>query len=208
MLHVLFLGCLYFLPPLHQLRGVISFSSSLASRVTACLMARFTFFSAFILLAAGQVLASLAQTIPNRYILEIEETHDIFARDASPVSCLQLFIDRSLTYFFSFIGSHSQTDVQHPRIARSELQSAPRVWLPWIVGGHVNHAPGAWFPNTSITLNLCGRSRWLTLRPHRYDYSVSRNPLKLHRSNHDTVFLYLGCGQATFYSWCQVNNTG
>ncbi|KAL0059041.1 hypothetical protein AAF712_014247 [Marasmius tenuissimus] len=48
-------------------------------------MARFTLLSTFLLLATGQVLANLVHTIPNRYILELEETHDVFARDASPV---------------------------------------------------------------------------------------------------------------------------
>ncbi|KAJ8079185.1 hypothetical protein PM082_021685, partial [Marasmius tenuissimus] len=44
-----------------------------------CLMARFTSLSTFLLLATGQVLANLVHTIPNRYILELEETHDVFA---------------------------------------------------------------------------------------------------------------------------------
>ncbi|KAK1225206.1 hypothetical protein PQX77_011886 [Marasmius sp. AFHP31] len=47
-------------------------------------MATFTSLSIFLLLATGQALAALVHTIPNRYIVEIEETHDVFARDTSP----------------------------------------------------------------------------------------------------------------------------
>ncbi|KAL0581765.1 hypothetical protein V5O48_000242 [Marasmius crinis-equi] len=49
-------------------------------------MARFTLLSTFLLLATGQVLARLGQTIPNRYFVEFDEGHDVFARDGSPAN--------------------------------------------------------------------------------------------------------------------------